>query len=276
MKKFLINLFLFAIIHQCVFYAKPLYLLYTNQYKFTVAGNEVYKAIEKSKKKKKKKKILIGDSIANQMFFVDSTEKENFSYIATNQAISMAGQFILINNLIESGNKIDTLWIIFSPFSFSNNLDQKFTYHYFIKPFYTDQNIDLFTENTLLQIKKIPYVYLKNNPFVLTSNWAPGFVSNDINNFSFLSPTSKDYLQKIKELSVKFNFKIKIISPPLNIKNKPLIEKMNMEEITNNHFDELFEGYIDHIIYLEEKCFIDGVHLKNPKNFADYYFKHFL
>ena len=193
--------------------------------------------------------------------------------MACNQSISMAGQFFLINNYINSGNEVDTVYLLYSPFSFRNNLDQVYTYHYFLKPFYTAEYIPLFTETVKKQIQKVPYYNFCRNPLILTSNWAPDFLSKDSVDFTFLSPVSIEYLQKIKELSIKHHFKLIIVPPPASLSKKPLIEKMNKNEIIQTSLVEEFENYFNNFIYLDDKSFTDGVHLIKPLDlkYTEYY-----
>ena len=143
MKKFILSCTIFLLISGIILSIKPNYLVLTGKYKVTVAGKEIYQSIFKSKQKKKSKKILLGDSVGNQLF-TNTTNNDTLNSLACNQAISMAGQFILLNNYLNSGNKVDTVLLIFTPFSFQNNLDQVFTYHYFLKPFYIYEYKPLF------------------------------------------------------------------------------------------------------------------------------------
>jgi hypothetical protein len=233
----------------------------TETYKHTVAGSEIYHSLFKSKQKKKSKKILLGDSVGNQLFG-NTTNNDTIYSLACNQAISMTGHFILLNNYLSAGNEVDTIFLIFSPFSFKNNLDQVYTYHYFLKPFYTDEYKPLFTKKVNEQIQKIPYFNFCRFSHVLASNWAPNFISKDSINYSFLSPISIEYLLKIKELSKKHNFKIIILPTPTPLNKKNTVEKLDKNEIVKNNLEHEFENYFKCIIYLNDSFFIDGTHIK--------------
>lgn len=194
--------------------------------------------------------------------------------MACNQSIGMVGQFFLLNNYINAGNQIDTVYLIYSPYSFRNNLDQVYTYHYFLKPFYNKEYKPLFTELVNKQIEKIPYHNFCSNPLILTSDWAPDFISKDKLNFTFLSPVSVTYLQKIKTLSIEHHFKLILLPPPTSISKKSEVEKMNREsEITKSNLTEEFRNYFAHFIYLPDINFSDGTHLEKPmaEVYTEYY-----
>ena len=268
MRKFILNLIIFLLITSIILSIIPNYLVLTGKYKVTVAGKEIYHSIFKSKQKNKSKKIILGDSVGYQLFS-NAKNNDTIYSLACNQAISMAGHFIILNNYLNAGNEVDTVFLIFTPFSFQNNLNQVYTYHYFLKPFYIDEYKSLFTKKVNEQIQKIPYFNFCRFSNILTSNWAPNFISTDTIKYSFLSPISIEYLIKIKELSTKHNFKLIILPTPTALSSKNEVEKMDENEIVNNNLEREFENYFKHIIYLNDSIFIDGTHLK--REYVEYY-----
>lgn len=247
-----------------------MYLLYKDRYKNTVTGWEIYYSIFKSKQKKKVKKIILGDSVGNQLF-PNTKFTDTINSLACNQSIGVVGQYCLLNNYINAGNEVDTVYMMYSPFSFQNNLDQVFTYHYFLKPFYTDEYKPLFTETVNRQVDKIPFHYFCRLPFILTSNWAPDFTPPEHKDFTFLAPISVEYLNKIKELGAKHHFELIILAPPTSLIKKPLIDKMDKAEIAKSGMSKEFGNYFESIIYLDDNYFLDNVHLKKPQEYTSHY-----
>jgi len=270
MKKFILNTILFSFLAFFFIEIFSLGLIYTNIYTYYLPGKEIYQSISKSKQKKNTKKLLLGDSVGRQLF-PNSSNNNSINSLACNQAIGMVGHFILLNNYINSGNEIETVFLVFTPFSFRNNLDQKYTFHYFLKPFYKNEFSNLFTENVNHQIDKIPFKDFCRVPHILATSWAPHFESMDKINYTFLSPISVEYLNKIKQLSVKYKFNLIILPTPTNINKKHLIDKLDRKEIVNNNLTDEFKNYFENIIYLDSTYFSDGTHLINPKEFTEYY-----
>jgi hypothetical protein len=247
-------------------------LISTNIYLFDYPGNEIYYSILKSKKKNKSKKLLLGDSVCNQLF---PNKKKNGSInsLACNQAIGMVGHFLLLQNYLDAGNKIDTLYMIFTPFSFQNNLDQRYTYHYFIKPFDRPEYSRYFTKTVKKQIEKIPYRKFRRIPHIFASSWTPDYIPKEKHDFTFLSPVTVEYLTKIKDLTIQNNIKLIILPPPINLNKQHLIDDMDRYEIAGNNFQDDFQNYFDKIIYLDSTKFIDGTHLIYPENYTEIYEK---
>ena len=65
---------------------------------------------------------------------------------------------------------------------------------------------------------------------------APDFESIDEINYTFLSSISIEYLNKIKDLSVKYKFELIILPTPININNKHLVNKIDKTEIIQCNF----------------------------------------
>jgi hypothetical protein len=275
MRRFLINSAIFILIGALLFHIKPLYLLYKERYKAVVSGDEIYYSITKSKSKNKSKKLLLGDSVARQLFD-NKKDHGSVNSLACNQSIAMVGHYILLNDYLEAGNEVDTVFLLFRPFTFQNNLDQVYTYHYFLKPFYTSEYKPYFSGTVNEQISKIPYRQFCRYPSILTSNWAPNFRSHDKASYTFLSPISVEYLKKMKELSLKRNFKLIILPTPLMASLKKSVDSLDKNEIAKTGLQEEFSHYFDNILYLDDSNFSDGSHLKDPAKYSEYYKNKFL
>lgn len=241
-----------------------MWLLTDDRYKSIIHGNEIYKAIEKSKKKTKYKKLILGDSTANQ-FYNCKEEDPDFAYSLTcNQAIGMVGQYILLHNYLKAGNRPDTVYIVYTPISFKNNLDQVYTYHYFLKPFYYKENKQLMSKTVEKQIKKIPKYWLCHIPYIQTTGWAPEIKQQE-KCHSFLSPISNEYLTRIDVLSEKYNFDWELIPSFVAQHWKDTVKNFNLKEYAHLKYRNKLSKYIEQIKFLDDSCFVDDIHLRTPK-----------
>jgi len=273
MKHFVKQILIFGFVAALVIEAYPIYLWITGDYKNKVAGKEIYVSIGKSKKKNPAKKIILGDSVARQLF--DNTKNnDTLNSLACNQAIGLVGHYILLNNYLDVGNRPDRIFLIMSPLSFSNNLDQTFTYHYFVKPFYKEY-YPLFTQEVKQQLDKIPHIQYHRFPNILTSNWAPNYGNDHFNDSVFISPISIDYLLKIDSLATKYNIRLTVLPVPTKKEYVDFINRLKIDELRKNNLDHLFSNYFDQILYLEDAHFKDQTHLKHPQDFTARYFKEF-
>jgi hypothetical protein len=275
MNRFLKYSSLFLLFGVILFHVKPFYLLYGERYKLTVAGHEIYYSLKKSKAKNKSKKVLFGDSVAKQLFD-NETNNDTINSLACNQSIGMVGQYILLKNYLDAGNRFDTAFFLFQPFSFQNNLDQVYTYHYFLKPFYIKEYLPYFSSTVKEQVAKIPYNKFCCYPSILTSNWAPDFKPKDEKDYTFLSPVSVEYLKKIKELAAKYSFELIVLPTPVSKGFETRVKKFNLQEIADNNFQGEFKNFFEKIIYLDNSEFSDSSHLIDPAPYTEIYRKSFL
>ena len=270
MKQFILRAVLFVLIGLFAFHLKSYLLLRNNKYQHKVSAKEVYFAIDKSKQKSPAKKVIIGDSTARQ--FYNSEEKnDTINSLASNQAISLAGQYILLHNYIAAGNKVDTVYAFFTPSSFQNNLDQLYTYNYFIKPFYTSEYKPLLTSDVKEKLNEIPYANIASYFCIRTNNWAPEIEAPKKHDYTLLSPISVDYLHKISDLTKENHIKLILVPAIANRNQKKNIDSFDKNEIVKNHLEMEFEGYFENITYVDSKYFVDDMHLINPEKFKSHY-----
>jgi len=272
MKNFIRNTVLFLLLIVVFIETTSTILLFNNLYLFNYPGKDIYISIEKSKKKNKTKILLLGDSVGKQLF----DNKQNFDRLnsfACNQAISMAGQYFLLHNYLEAGNNIDKLIIIYNPFSFRNNLNQVYTFHYFLKPFYNSDYLSLFSSTVNEQINKIPYNKFVQLPHIRITSWAPEFNTTEPEITSLLSPISIEYLNEIKNLANQYNFEINILPPPISVTRKNEIEKLKLDVFTECNLKQEFEDYFTKITYLDSTEFSDGIHLIHPEKYTNSFIK---
>ena len=283
MKKFLLKTLLyiitllFSIQIICFIYIKTDFLHGALRY----PGFEIYSALKKSKLKSTKKTLILGDSVGKQLFRDDN---ENYNALTCNQAISIAGNYFLLKNYLNAGNTIESLVIIYRPQSFSNNLAQKYTYHYFLKPFYNTGYNKYFSKTLLKQIGDIPNKKYLSIPSIKATNWSPSFpvpeqsVTQEVDSFDqnyyeesshYLSPISVEYLNKIKNLSIKHRFNIKLLSPPISTNQKIILSSFQ-KEIEETDLNEEFKFYLNNLIYIDGGYFSDDVHLNNQET-INYY-----
>lgn len=253
------------------------YKLITGEYKKELPGDEIYNAIEKSKKKTKIKRLILGDSTGFQLF--NNYDPDDVFYsLACNQAISVAGQYFLLLNFLNSGNHPECVYMIFNPFGLKNNLDQKFTYHYFIKPFYTSEYKPLMTNTVQQQIEKIPYYWASQIPNIKASTWAPTYKTpdNPQDSVLFMSQISREYLNKIDSLSQVHSFRLIIYPTFASEANKQRINNLRGEDLNDITCSSQFCNFFDNITFFDDSLFVDGLHLKEPEIFIPIYKKKLL
>ncbi|WP_426671425.1 hypothetical protein ACPPVU_09320 [Mucilaginibacter sp. McL0603] len=274
-RKFLHRLLLFGMVALPLVSMESLYSYFTRSYELAVNGNEIYISIRKSKVQKKVKILIIGDSMGKQLYD-NKTYNDSIYSLTCNQAISMAGYYILLQNFIKKNrnNLPGKVVLIVGPSTLRNNLDQTISYHYFLKPFYKPENEKYFTAACLDQIRKIPFYYTSQLPFILNTNWSPAYSKSDgPASFRLISPVSNDYLVKIRLLCSTNKMPFSIYCPPVTIANKKCVMQLsaNMNEFEKCGMKNEFIVYFKNIAYMPDSLFQDQRHFKKQYIPVDYF-----
>ena len=258
--EFFIFLILFILVSSSVYY-------YSGLYKNFVVSKSIYKVIDKSKTKHSAKLLLIGDSVAEQLFDPNNKESHEINSLACSYSVSSLGVYILLNNYLKANNNISDVVYLMGPNSFQNNLDLPWTYNYFLKPFFKTDNYVYFDDYSKDLIKNMEFSeFSQTIPFLIT-NWSPDYQYPKLNNNHFLSNISIFYLRKIKNLLKLNNIKFHIISPPISeYKNSQL---NNLVKNIPTDLSIFFEDYFDNIEVLDDSLFLDNVHFIQPNIFKN-------
>ncbi len=105
-------------------------------------GIEVFEALrEASTPHPEVTDIYLGDSVAHQIFTGGSKQLPNILSLPCNQAISMAGQYLLLQKALAQCPKTKKVFLFLRPSSFCNNLDQPYTNDYFCAYFHNQSTV---------------------------------------------------------------------------------------------------------------------------------------
>ena len=165
-------------------------------------GSETYISIKKAKdapvscKQPDKWRQHRQSTIPNTLF-------NGLTYsLCCNQATSLAGQYILLHEFLFNHTDPSKLqvFLLLRPSSLRNDLDQRFVYNYFIKPFDHPEYQSHLSPYAQAQLKKVPLRILVQLPFIRRSHWSPNLQQqhqpHNFRNFQ----ASAEYLRKIHSL----------------------------------------------------------------------------
>ncbi|HEX5244576.1 MAG TPA: hypothetical protein VFW23_15035 [Tepidisphaeraceae bacterium] len=89
--------------------------------------------------------VYLGDSVAHQLFMPGTEPSPEVRFLTTNQAISMAGQFYLLESAFQRDPSIHTVYFFYIPGCFANNLPPRLSHDYFCGYFHRlDEVVEIF------------------------------------------------------------------------------------------------------------------------------------
>lgn len=209
------------------------------------------------------KRLILGDS-TGRLFYPAWQEYDSIVSMACNQAITMAGQYFLLKNYLETNadNLPDKIVVIYTPFSLSNDVD-KYAYQYFLKPFPPSEYETLYTTHLKERIESIPFYRTANWPFIQTSGYTPRFAVPTEEIEVPLSELTCEYLMLIDSLAQVYNIPWEMCSTPVRDDRIQETEKIicALEQKTGV-LTPVFQSYIQSIRYYPAERFQDATHLR--------------
>ncbi|MCM1266959.1 MAG: hypothetical protein NC302_03565 [Bacteroidales bacterium] len=202
-------------------------------------------------------------------------ESSDICYLATNQAVTTVGNFILLERFIENNPQLEDVYYVARPDSIMGNPNFVYTYSYFVTPLYKEPFLQYLGLETREEIettfgsfcarKEFPKWMLAKYPKLLDiyqntcSNlrefrrWSVGGEELDM---------AALYLGQMKEVCDKKNINFYLVASPLPESYQyPFEEMRNRLDFEGD--EELLDQYIDSVIYIKKEEFVDGVHMND-------------
>ncbi|MCX6581292.1 MAG: hypothetical protein NT166_14035 [Candidatus Aminicenantes bacterium] len=252
-------------------------LLETFVFKQTTVDQDIYEAIKLAETAKAYPEVIIGDSVARQLYPTGPGKKS--LYLTSNQAISMTAQYILVDKYISRyPGQVKDVIAIFHPFTLANNLDQIYTFNYFFLPFFSKENDRYFSPLVFSLMKNCKYYYLYRQGFIkkiikkhlehfqvdfsTLGNHPFGFTGFPTAERIYLAPIAVEYLKKLDELCRKNHIKLHLLCPPLSEKYISDFSFIKIQ-IRENGLTDLFKDFFAKMIFLKKEVFKhDEIHYK--------------
>jgi hypothetical protein len=85
--------------------------------------------------------LFLGDSVARQIFPPGEEKNPSLRYLTTNQAISVAGQYYLLEDALKTHPNVKRVFMFYTPSAWANDWDQAFTHDYFCGYFHQPRQV---------------------------------------------------------------------------------------------------------------------------------------
>lgn len=243
--------------------------------KHYLLGGEIYRALECSQGEVAQGTVVVlGDSVAQQLYGVGRYRGGIYS-LACNQVISLAGQYVLLHNLLEKNRSaLAKVYLVMHPVSFRNDLDQVFVYNYFIKPFYHEENYEMFSEHTMNKIDQVPLYFTISLPVTRMTNFTPDLAGYDLpvpgsaaEKKYRMSFVSLEYLKRMSRELSEAGIPFQVVAPVLNEVYACYDSAEFKRAIAEHDLSAPFREYFP-FSYLENNRFVDMLHYASPGDFG--------
>lgn len=286
MKKLFYKLLLFASINICIIvcflivsaseeWRMPIAeLTQSKEYIYENFGpNEIIPYIERVQEKNSFTKLIIGDSVCNQIFERYYGTNDDYCFCGTNQAITIAGQYILAEEFVKNHENVTDIYLIIIMDSLASGYNAKLGYQYAVMPFVETDTICALDEDTRREIASMYGGIFCKKEVVEVIHKSPLCMKLYLNTLAeknrifpleqqgIISDLTYQYLVKLKSLCDEKGIRFHLIAGPHADSEE---QHIRAEQVLGEakRKGELIgvEEYLDQITYYPETIFRDRVH----------------
>lgn len=215
-----------------------------------------------------KRVLVLGDSIAGQMFSGLAEEYPNVRIACANAAINISGQYMLASVFLDSHPEATDIWLYAHPLTLTRGYDLELGYGYAVMPFAIDGSLGYLDDRTLDEMRSV-YGRLAMNPDV-----ASFIDASPLNRKIFLSYIrmhNEPYVQendyeiasrciiRLKELCESRGVTFHFYSSPSTEYYRDKIEETRSDYELSDMY-ALYPDYLDSIYYFPNEWSGDMTH----------------
>lgn len=236
-----------------------------------VGSDEIKPYIFEAQKNSSYTKLIVGDSVCHQMYHGLQEYNEDICMLGSNAAITMAGQYILVEEFLKNHENVTDVYLIIIPTSLKTTFDTTWGYQYTAMPFVETNTIQLLEEKTIAQMEDVYGKFFMKAEVVSAMNRSAvnrKIYLNElqkhvvVDNEKEISEVSLTYIEKMKLLCDKKGVKFHLYAGPVadTGEKHELVEVRLKEEYENSVLKKYFPEYLNEIVFYPEEQFTDGIH----------------
>lgn len=274
MKKFVRRVLTIAIVPVILFMVFNVFY-YKLGNKTRLSAFEVYEAIDIAGAKTDYTTLILGDSVGRQFFNPEYQEESTVCcYLATNQAVTVAGNCILLQRFLENNPGLQKVYYVLRPDSLKGGVNFTYTYSYFVTPLFNESYHQYLDPETVEGIEDVfgkvcaekwfPKWMMAKYPKMLEmynhtcdSLWK---LRREMGSGKQMPDMSVSYLTKMKQICDEHGVELHLICVPLPEGYAFDLDSFE-KEMRDAGLESLYEEYVLDWQYAGKDAFVDGIHL---------------
>ncbi len=212
--------------------------------------------------------LVIGDSIARQMFSGFQGECPNVRIDCANAAINISGQYMLVIEYLKNHPNTTDIWLFAHPLTLTRTYDLELGYGYAVLPFAMEGSLKYLDDITLDQMASVYGRAALNGCVASCINASP---MNRKLFFSYVRLHNEEYVQsndyeitslyviKLKDLCEERGVSFHFYSSPSTEYYREKIEETR-EDFESSPLHEVYPDYLDSIYYFPTDWSEDYTH----------------
>lgn len=212
--------------------------------------------------------LIIGDSIANQLFKNLDKDNDSADVLTSNAAFMITGQYVVFKHYIENHPECKDVYLIMHPLSLSRNFDYEWSYKYsatVLAKNHCLEDLEPSTRNTIYKMYGHlsltgPFIYMIQESPVLRKLWLNYMAMNrEIIPLSSTFELADMYMKNMFDICNSKGVELHLLSTPISMGHKEMIENIT-DDYAKSWTGSVFPDYIKDIYYYDNAMTEDLSH----------------
>lgn len=233
-----------------------------------MAGSGMLPYYERARETDGSTKLIIGDSIANQLFSALQESNPETDILTTNAALMITGQYLLAEEYLKNHPNATDIYLVMHPLSLTRTFDTEWSYRYAFMTYVETGTINSLDQNTLEAMEDVYGAIFMQKEIVNLIEDSP--VCRKLC-LSYISTHKEDYVQqssfeitdqyirKLYDLCMEYHVTLHVYPSPVSEYHKDLVLGLR-EEYQNTWMSVQFSEYFDQILFYPEEWSEDMSH----------------
>lgn len=203
--------------------------------------------------------LIIGDSIANQLFRGLDSESDSVDVLTSNAAFMITGQYVVLKHYIDNHPECKDVYLIMHPLSLSRNFDYEWSYKYsatVLAKNHCLEDLEPSTVNTMHDMYGYipltePFIYMIQESPICRKLWLNYMNMNrEIKPLNSTFELADTYVKKMYEICNSEGVTLHLLSTPISMGHKEMIENIS-NDYAESWMGSIFPDYIKDIYYYD-------------------------
>lgn len=243
----------------------------------TIGQAESLGLLENAKINNTKKKLLLGDSVAYQLYAYRTNEE--YCCLPGNMAMSMAWQYICIRDYLKANPQTTDVYLCITPDFLERSFEVGLSYSYLMVPLAKTSNMDVLgVEQKKLLEEMYGSFFVKSDvaEYIGSSGFNTKLYLNGIKKYYEFFPGKKaavektenpdmtlaeTYILKMHQLCTEKNVTLHVLpNPKKDIPESREYVNQLEQKYKNSELYQLYPDYFEQIVFYPEELFKDELH----------------
>lgn len=212
--------------------------------------------------------LIIGDSIANQLFRNLDSDSDSVDVLTSNAAFMITGQYVVLKHYVENHPECKDVYLIIHPLSLSRNFDYEWSYKYSAAVLAKNNCLDDLDASTVKTMHEMygyvsltkPFIYMIEESPVCRKLWLNYMTMNrEIKPLKSTFELADIYVKNMYDVCKSNDVTLHLLSTPISMNHKAMIDNITAD-YAESWISSIYPNYLEDIYYYDDIMSEDHSH----------------